>query len=108
RERRFENGLRLARHAVGGTPAQRRVRRRERGSLREAGQAPPGRLVGEDKREPVAVSALVDAVPGAVAGLPRVERGTAHDLYVAQERSALQEHPGAEQARRHLLPPAAA
>jgi hypothetical protein len=103
RERRFENGLRLARHGI-GTPAQWRVGRRQRGRLREAGQPPPCRVVGEDKREPVAVSALVDAVPGTVSGLPGVEPGAGHDLAVAQERSALQEHPGAEEARRHVLP----
>ena len=37
----------------------------------------------------------------------RVELGTAHELAVALEHAALQQHPGAEQARRHPLAPAA-
>ena len=56
------------------------------------------------EREPAAVRALVEAVAGTEAGLVRVELGTGDALAVALVHTALQQHAGAEEARRHLLP----
>src|SRR6516162_1761236 len=71
-------------------------------------QPAPCQLVWDGEGEPGAVGALVDAVGGAVAGLPAVEDRAAHGAVRGQERAGLEGERGAEQARRDGLAAAGA